>query len=141
MYLIDSSNSLGDILKSKTSFHVVAFMCPLKRYTSERKRFLAKIVSNFDDSYLERFVMIVTQCSEKHQSESIKKEVGYVSNVDCNLKKILSNGYLVCPDADPNQDSELCQQFRNQFVDMIYYTAIRSLTPIKTGKGWSSFFF
>lgn len=138
--MIDSSNSLGDILKSKTSFHVVAFMCPLKRYTSEKKRFLAEIVSNFDDSYLERFFVIVTQCSEKHRSESIKKEVRNVSEKDCNLKKILSNGYLVCPDADPNQDIELCQQFRNQFVDMIYYTAICSLTPIKAGKGWSSFF-
>lgn len=131
--LIDSSNKLGDILKSNTSFHVVAFVCPLKRYTSERKRFLAKIVSKFDRSSLKSFFLIITQCSEKHQAESIEEEVKNVSKLDSNLQKI-SNGYLVCPNADPDQDFELCQQFRQQFKDKC--DAIHSSTPLKTIKSW-----
>lgn len=139
IYLIDSSNCLNAFLKSKNMCHVVAFICPLKRYTSERKRFLADIVSNFDDSHLKRFFVIVTQSSKEHQAKYIRKELENVSKVDGNMDKILSNGYLVCPDADYNKDLELCQQFRNQFVDMIYLTAIRSLTPIKAGKRWPNF--
>lgn len=138
--MIDSSNCLKDILKSNPIFHVVAFICPLKRYTLERRLFLANIVSNFDDTYLKRFFVIVTQSSKEHQAKHIRKELKDVSKIDGNMKKILSNGYLVCPDADYNHDVELCQQFRDQFVDMIYSTVIRSLTPITAGKSFFSRF-
>lgn len=132
--LIDNSNKLDDISNPINRCHFIAFILPLKRYTSESMHFLKNVVSYFDEACYKRCIVILTQCSKEQESETIKKEIEIISKQDLNLKSILSNGYLVCPNADPNHDYEVCQQFRNQFVDMIYDTAIRSLTHLRVGK-------
>lgn len=132
--LIDDSNKLDDILNTSNKCHFIAFILPLKRYTSESMHFLKNVLSYFDEACYKRCIVILTHCSKEQESETIKKEIESVLKQDLQLKSILSNGYLVCPNADPNHDFEVCQKFRNQFVDMIYDTAIRSLTHLRVGK-------
>lgn len=130
--LIDSPGSIADIKRLGRHIHFIAVICPLKRYTEERKRFLNEVVSCFDDVFFAKCIVILTQCSKEQTPNNIRREIKKVSEIDSNMKKILSNGYLVCPNADPNQDFELCREFRIQFVDKLFQTAFYSSIVLKS---------
>lgn len=119
--LVDSTNDLKEIRKRKKEFHLFAFVCPFKRYTKERKRFLKKIskISHFYD----KSVLIFTQCA-KEQEFQVTKEINAVSMVDKKFKKLCNKApILFCP-----TDSEFYPKFRREFVEKLVDIVLHRFT-------------
>lgn len=120
--LVDSTNDLKQVIKRKKEFHLFAFICPFRRYTKERKKFL-KEISKISKTFFERSVLIFTQCA-KEQTLNLDKEIHQVLEMDELLKTFYKKApHLFCP-----TDLESYSEFRREFVDKLVDIVIERFT-------------
>lgn len=123
--LVDSSNDLKTIQKEMRKVRFYAFICPLTRYTRERKRFLKKISKM--KSFSKNCILIFTQQSEE-QTDTFENELQAVSKMDKRFKKLLKkSNYLMCPKIGYENDSESYKEFRKQFTETLMETVEKHL--------------
>lgn len=128
--LVDSSNDLKTIQKEMRKVRFYAFICPLTRYTRERKRFLKKISKM--KSFSKNCILIFTQQSEE-QTDTFENELQAVSKMDKRFKKLLKkSNYLMCPKIGYENDSDSYKEFRKQFTETLMETVEKHLMNKKT---------
>lgn len=128
--LVDSSNDLKTIQKEMRKVRFYAFICPLTRYTRERKRFLEKISKM--KSFSKNCILIFTQQSEE-QTDTFENELQAVSKMDKRFKKLLKkSNYLMCPKIGYENDSDSYKEFRKQFTETLMETVEKHLMKKKT---------
>lgn len=119
--LIDtaSSSKPWEDVAEEEGIHIFAFICPLSRYTEERKQFLENIVSRFGYDFFFRCILIFTQLYD-NQTIAYKGDISSLLTIDDNLKKLSNtHKYILCPDVGKSPDCNEYKRFRSEFASSL----------------------